>query len=212
MARPYAQDYLQSMRFQVKCVDPQSFSLDGAEADAGFMSVSTPEATTEAVEYREGTYNYPRKFPGNTTVADISMQRGVVLKDTAFWSWMSIVIHGEGEYRSDINIYHYDRSVLKKNVPNYSGTSAIAASSIGGRIYHLYQAFPIRCKVAGDLDATSSDVSVAEFDVAFEYFEVEEQSPPATSPKGNVAATANSISGTSNNVAAGPAAPAAEEA
>lgn len=173
-ARTVSSDFLQSMRFQVKC--GTGFTLDGVEgAQAGFMSVSTPEATIEAVEYREGTYNYPRKFPGNVTVADVSMSRGVALKDTAFWSWVSIVAHGEGEYRSPIEIYHYNRSVLQKNVPTWAGgAEPTADGGWSGRKYTLHEAFPIRCKIAGDLDASSSDISVQEIDVAFEYFSVDE--------------------------------------
>ena len=195
-ARSVASDFLQSMRFQVKCVGT-GFTLDGPEgAQAGFMSVSTPEATIEAVEYREGTYNYPRKFPGNVTVADVSMSRGVALKDTAFWSWVSIVAHGEGEYRANIEIYHYNRSVLQKSVPTWAGGTA-PTTGYGGRKYTLHEAFPIRCKVAGDLDASSSDISVQEIDVAFEYFSVDELTGGTFTGKGNAASTnAESMAGT----------------
>jgi phage tail-like protein len=197
---------MQSMRFQVKC--GSGFTLDGVDgAQAGFMSVSTPEATIEAVEYREGTYNYPRKFPGNVTVADVSMSRGVALKDTAFWSWVSIVAHGEGEYRANIEIYHYNRSVLQKNVPTWAGGTPPTAG-YGGRKYTLHEAFPIRCKIAGDLDASSSDISVQEIDVAFEYFTADELVEPKVIGTGNVGATNDaSMAGT---VAAGPAAPPAK--
>ena len=204
-ARTVASDFLQSMRFQVKCAG-KGFTLDGVEgAQAGFMSVSTPEATIEAVEDRDGTYNYPRKFPGNVTVADVSMSRGVALKDTAFWSWVSIVAHGEGEYRAEIEIYHYNRSVLQKNVPTWAGGSA-PTGGYSGRKYTLHEAFPIRCKIAGDLDASSSDISVQEIDVAFEYFTADEIGTGwAATSKGNVGATnAANMAGT---VAAGPAAP-----
>jgi phage tail-like protein len=200
MARTVTTDFLHSMRFQVKC--GPNFSLGGA--DAGFMSVSTPEATTEAVEYREGTYNYPRKFPGNTTVADISMQRGVTASDSTFWSWLSVVIHGEGEYRTDLDIYHYDRSVLQKNIPNFNSEPSAGGSAFGGRIYHIHEAFPIRCKIAGDLDASSSDISVAEADFAFEYFEAESVTGTYVD-KGNLQNSANPF-GKSNNLANAPAA------
>jgi phage tail-like protein len=145
------------------------------------MSVSTPEATTEAVEYREGTYNYPRKFPGNTTVSDCSMQKGVARADGTFWNWMSTVIAGNGEYRVDMAIYHFDRRVL--NRPNngamsgYGDFTKLATSNNAARIYTLFEAFPTRHKVAADLDASSSDISIMELDIAYEYFDVTEKDP-----------------------------------
>lgn len=182
-ARSVASDFLHSMRFQVTVGD--GFTLDGAGgAQAGFMTCSTPEATVEAVEYREGTYNYPRKYPGNTTVADISMSRGVALGDSSFWSWVSTVIHGEGEYRANLTIWQYNRSVLQKNVPTWSGGTA--PTTVSGRSYTIYEAFPIRCKVAGDLDASSSDISVQEIDFAFEYFKVDEKNEYVGVGQGNL--------------------------
>lgn len=182
MARAASSDYLHSMRFHVTTnfstsdISPENF---GANVPAGFMSVTTPEATTEAVEYREGTFNYPRKFPGNTTVADCTLQKGVVPGYTNFWAWMRVVIEGNGDYRCDMTIKHFNRSVLTNQLP----TGATAKSSmptwepaistaIPTREYVLYNAFAIRHKVAADLDASSSDISVMELDVAYENFDV----------------------------------------
>jgi phage tail-like protein len=188
MARAQSTDFLHSMRFQVDIVagyDFFRFSADGKSStvspSAGFMSVSTPEATTEAVEYREGTYNYPRKFPGNTTVSDCSMQKGVARADGSFWNWMSTVIAGNGEYRVDMAIYHFDRRVLNrpqngatKDFPNFAN---LATANNAARTYTLFEAFPTRHKVAADLDASSSDISIMELDVAYEYFDVKEGTP-----------------------------------
>ena len=199
MARAQSTDFLHSMRFQVGIVggyDFFRFAADGKSStvspSAGFMSVSTPEATTEAVEYREGTYNYPRKFPGNTTVSDCSMQKGVARQDGSFWNWMSTVIAGNGEYRVDMAIYHFDRRVL--NRPNggamtdFNNFANLATANNAARTYILYEAFPTRHKVAADLDASSSDISIMELDVAYEYFNVSEGSP--TSASGKVATAA----------------------
>lgn len=187
MARAQSTDFLHSMRFQViidagqpDFLGVKTGTSQGQSPSAGFMSVSTPEATTEAVEYREGTYNYPRKFPGNTTVSDISMQKGVARGDGSFWKWMSTVIGGAGEYRVDMTILHFDRRVLNGGIIGANGTGpssefpTLATAANAARKYHLKEAFAIRHKVAADLDASSSDISIMELDVAFEYFTVEE--------------------------------------
>ena len=184
MVRAAAQDFLHSMRFHVTTstdiadsMRPEVFG--GSNTPAGFMSCTTPEATTEAVEYREGQFNYPMKFPGNTTVSDVTLQKGVVAAASNFWNWMRVVIEGSGNYRCTVTIKHYNRSVLTNKRPTAASasvtsqpTSSAAKDGVASRQYILYEAFPIRHKVAADLDASSSDISVQELDIAYEYFEV----------------------------------------
>ena len=75
------------------------------KGEAGFSAVTTPEATVEAVEYKEGTMIYTRKFPGNPTQSDITLSRGVARQDSTFWDWLRVVVEGgpagtvEAEYR-----------------------------------------------------------------------------------------------------------------
>ena len=186
MARPASTDFLHSMRFHVTTSGdlPETLRPDifPTGVPAGFMSCTTPEATTEAVEYREGHFNYPQKYPGNTTVSDITLQKGVAQSNSNFWNWLRVVVEGSGEYRTTLIIKHFNRSVLTRPVPTtqasvgpgmpYSAAAGVDAQP--SRTYNLYEAFPIRAKVAGDLDATSSDISVMEMDVAFEYFDVQD--------------------------------------
>lgn len=188
MARAAASDFLHSMRFHVTtaragggdALQDNKLGSPGGEGapEAGFMSVSTPEATTEAVEYREGLYNYPRKYPGNTTVSDCSMQKGVAKGDSSFWEWLSVVIHGSGEYRVDMYIKHFDRTALTRAQGGKS-LAAFSSTAVPARTYILHEAFPTRHKVSADLDASSSDISVMELDVAYEYFDVVEGTPNA---------------------------------
>lgn len=182
MARAVASDFLHSMRFLVTSDARNSLSrrnnADGNQgAEAGFSMVSTPEATVEVVEYKEGTFVYTRKQPGNATMADISMSRGVCRGDSSFWDWLRRVIEGSGEYRSDLQIKHFDRiAALSREYPA-TGTANLTSFSkdaLPARTYHVKEAFPSRHKVAGDLDATASEISIMEMDVAFEHFEVEE--------------------------------------
>jgi phage tail-like protein len=167
MARPTASDFFHNMRFGVRTA--QTTYLEG-----GFSACSTPEASNEAVEYREGQQVYTQKFPGLPTMSDLTLSKGVVLQANAFYNWMFSTIEGAGTYRDDIVIAHFHRGALSGfangglNAAN--NASAISDDGIPRREYTCNEAFPIRCKVASDLDATSSDVSVSELDIAYESF------------------------------------------
>ena len=178
MARPVATDFLHNMRFQVVVADPTRASLspDG-RSEAGFNQCTTPEATVEAVEYKEGTFIYTRKYPGNPTMTDISLMRGVARGDSTFWDWVRRVIEGSGEYRADVDIKHYHREDALTRPRNTDGAEANLTSidtETPARTYHVKEAFPIRHKVAGDLDGTASEISIMEMDLSYEHFEVEE--------------------------------------
>jgi phage tail-like protein len=170
MARPTATDFFHNMRFGVDLAN-SSFLAGGWPA--GFSACTTPEASNEAVEYREGQQVYTQKFPGLPTMNDLTLSKGVVLSRNQFYDWMFSTIEGGVGYRADVIITHYHRSAL----PGFGGfgtanTTSIPDGSVANRKYSCYEAFPIRCKVAGDLDATSSDVSVSELDISYEYFSI----------------------------------------
>jgi phage tail-like protein len=147
---------------------------------AGFSSVTTPEVSLEAVEYKEGNFIYTRKYPGTPTVSDITMSRGVARQDTSFWSWMQAAVEGgpiagTGTYREDIAIKHYHRDLFLAGGPDLQIVDLSTSGTITpARTYHCHEAFPIRHKTAADLDATASEISVMELDVALEYFTIEE--------------------------------------
>lgn len=179
MARAVATDFIHSMRFHVVTTDGARPSLQPpGRADAGFTNCTTPEATVEAVEYKEGNFIYTRKYPGNATMADISMSRGVARRDSSFWDWMRITLEGSGEYRQDLDIKHFHRDrALTRDTPtsgDQPNLTQFTVDAVPARIYHVKEAFPARHKVAGDLDATASEISIMELDLAFEHFEVEE--------------------------------------
>lgn len=173
MARAQITDYFHSMRFFVNTsggFDP----LPAAEA--GFSACTTPEATNEAVEYKEGHFIYTRKYPGAPTMSDITLSRGVALQDSLFYNWMFQTIEGAANYRTDLIIRHFHRDAL----PGYQGINnpnavGIAKDGKAARIYSVQEAFCIRCKVAGDLDATASDISISELDIAYEHFSISEE-------------------------------------
>jgi phage tail-like protein len=185
VARAQSTDFLHSMRFSadVTGVGDSQLLIPEGQSQAGFNQVSTPEAQVEAVEYKEGHTIYPKKFPGATTVSDITMSRGVARRDSSFWNWLLVVIEGSGEYRADIDIKHYHRDTSLTRTAKYSAAntqSPVATLNTPARTYHVKEAFPTRHKVAADLDATASDVSIMELDVAYEYFDVENHEVPST--------------------------------
>jgi phage tail-like protein len=183
MARAQATDFLHSMRFHVDAVGVGGVArlVVPGRPQAGFSAVTTPEATVEAVEYKEGNAVYTRKFPGNPTMSDITMTRGVTRGDSSFWEWLRVVAEGSGEYRADLDIKHFHRDTALVRTQPATGDQPNLTNlntDTPGRIYHVREAFPTRQKVAADLDATASEISVMEIDFAFETFEVEERPAP----------------------------------
>lgn len=155
MARAESTDFYQNFRFHVK--DPSGGFLAPL---AGFSAVTTPQYTTEAAEYREGTYIYTRKQTGVPSTEDITLSQGVARRDSDFFNWARTAIEG-GEYRTDLVIGHFHRADRPLNP---IGTPS--------KVYQIFDAFPVRMKIAGDLDGTSGDISIAELDLAYEHFTV----------------------------------------
>jgi len=189
MVRTVAQDFLHSMRFHVVVLGANNAqyltggSRDVGTAEAGFSACTTPELSSEAVEYKEGQFIYPRKYPGNPSVSDITMSRGVARADSSFWNWMQASVEGgpitgQGTYREDLQIDHYHRdNAFAAPIDPTVGKQQLDLASTPGRRYIIKEAFPIRHKTASDLDATASEISVMELDVAMEYFLVQELAP-----------------------------------
>jgi len=163
--RAAADDLLQGFRFHVTAsneagVDPLKYTAlgtGGFPAQAGFTAVTVPEITTEAVEYREGIFVWTQKYPGPPTVSDCTLTRGVSKGDTVFYDWVMGAVKGE-RYRADITILHYQRAEM----------DSAASAGPSARDYQCKNAFGTRVKAAGDMDATSGEVSLSEVDFALE--------------------------------------------
>jgi phage tail-like protein len=184
MARPKSTDFLHNFRFHVIVQalggqDLKSTPGAGDMVSAGFNSVSTPSASQGAVEYREGHYIYTQKYTGLPTVENMTMMRGVALKDGTFWGWLKDVIEGNNEYRADIKIYHFhrDSKPATSTVPGNPNVH-MAAKEEGSIEYLCREAFPVRHKVSSDLNATGAEVSIQEIELAYEYFDVIDHSLP----------------------------------
>lgn len=172
--RPVADDYLQGFRFQAQAIGGPGINFfDGDRVGAGFNNITTPEATIEIAEYKEGTDIWTKKQPGNPTVNNSTFQRGVTRGNSAFWNWARKTIEGVGEYRATVIISQYHRVESLTTVFPVAGftENETQISTDGDAMeMHLYNAFPTRCKITGDLDATASDISIQELDVDYESF------------------------------------------
>ena len=182
MARAKISDFLHSFRFHVVITGfgagtaKQLQRSTDSRAQAGFNAVSVPEASHDAVEYREGTFIYTQKFPGIPSISDITLSRGVAHKDGTFFQWMKDVIEGNAEYRANLDIFHLHRDARAASTTDTTNT-LIAEEKIGTPpggfiLYKCNEALPIRMKVSSDLDATASEVSIQELDIAIESFNV----------------------------------------
>jgi hypothetical protein len=185
MTRPMRSDYMQGFRYHVVARpvsgsdDPlQPNSTDnvgqhgaGAGAQAGFQSVTIPEISVEASEYREGIFKWTEKYPGVPTVSDISLIRGVVKEDTTFYDMVMKSIEGI-EYRCEVEIYQYHRLEVANGLAS--------TGSKGSRVIICENCFATRAKPNGDLDSTAGDVSLSEIDLCMESFKLSAASDPGT--------------------------------
>jgi phage tail-like protein len=175
-------DYLHNFRFHADTIDlnGEDRLVSPGRPQAGFTAITTPEYTVEATEYREGQFVFTEKFPGLPTVNDLTFSQGVALVNTAFYDWIRQVIEGTGNYRATVQIKHFHRvgSLPQAGFPA-TGQAVTTRLNLDqpARIYKCYQAFPIRDKIAADLEGTAADISIQEMDVSFEYWDVEEINP-----------------------------------
>lgn len=137
---------------------------DGSEA--GFQACSTPDYTVEASEYREGLKTYTEKYPGIPTTSEVTFSRGVARADTAFYDWVTAVIEGR-DYRADVTYFH---AIRQGRSSPFSATNDFVVANT--KRYILRNAFPMRVKPAADMDASTSDVSLAEIDISYEKFDI----------------------------------------
>lgn len=158
MARAQSTDFYHVFKFHV--VD----SENRLNRLAGFNSVSSPELTLEAVEYKEGIWTYRRKFPGDVTISDITMTRGVAKQGTFFYDWIRDAVEGN-KYRVDFKIYHFHRDDVQ-GLTNYINAKP-------SRVINIFEAFPIRIKPGTDFEASTSEVAIEELDIAIERFTIE---------------------------------------
>jgi phage tail-like protein len=73
--------------------------IDGI-TQAGFQEVSGLDASTEKVDYREGTDPaHVRKLPGMNSFSNITLKRGITDSDE-LWKWRQTVLDGKTERKN----------------------------------------------------------------------------------------------------------------
>lgn len=149
MARSINTDFLQLFKFRV--TEPRGF----LNPVAGFSAVTIPDFSQPEVTYREGLFVFTRKYPGIPEFTNITLSRGVARGATDFFNWMLAAINGQ-EYRTDLEIQHFHRADQKNPSARYL----------------IKEAFPVRVKPSGDLDANTADVAIEELEIAFEELQV----------------------------------------
>lgn len=166
MSRAQSTDFYHAFKYQAKVMTSGVEGAATVGTQGGFTSVVMPEATIEQVEYKEGSWLYRRKYPGDVTFSDLTLSRGVAKKNTDFYKWVRAGYLGK-EYRVDLDIRHYHRSDVT-NVTDFANQAA-------KRVIHCYEAWASRVKPGSDFDSMSSDISLEEIDVTLEYFELEDK-------------------------------------
>lgn len=169
MARAIKTDFFHTFKFHLKVVSATTEGGKTVGTQGGFTSVTMPEITVETAEYQEGTMLYKRKFPGQVSFSDVSCNRGVVRGNTELYEWVRAAYLGK-EYRADVQISHMHRD----EVTDLADFTAVDAK----RNVKLFEGMASRVKLGSDFDAQSSDVSVEEFDIVYEYATLE--NPAAT--------------------------------
>lgn len=157
MARAASTDPYQNFRFQV--VDPTGGNLDPV---AGFTTVTTPNVSLNAVEYREGVYTWTRKFPGVPTVGELVLSQGIFKRNTQFFDWILRVINGGNrDYRSElvVNQFHI--------------TDEFGVNGTPSRITTCRECFPTDVKPTGDFGGDDDAVQISEATFTVEEVEVE---------------------------------------
>jgi phage tail-like protein len=212
VARSQLLDYLQQFRFHLFDV-PKFTGGGGAAAFsmadtvfslvAGFASVTSPEMTLELETIKEGTSQFDHFVAKRASVGPIALSRGVRFNDAEFWKWISGHLSGQmpkrtlllvqftkakahiGSRLSDRGqgISPSDRATQRLSDVTAQEVRTDYLLRVPGKTWVLVDCTPSRYKSGSDMDAKSSEVSIAELELQPAYFyEVTPTSPFSRSP------------------------------
>jgi len=124
-------------------------SIPGLSESIGFQKVSGLSRERAVVEYKESGYKYTHKMPGNETVGEVTLERGV--------------------FRSQ-EIYNLYRDSLTN--PQFRKTvTVVSLDKDGNSVQRWTLAEAWVSKWEGtDFDAESDDVAVEKLTMQFEYY------------------------------------------
>lgn len=131
-----------------------SVSWDGSQ-NMEFAEVSGLTMEVQTIEYRHGLQKdpVPMQMPGLKKFNNITLKRGVVKGDNAFFEWISTVALNTVEWR-DVTISMLDES----HAPVVS--------------WKVARAFPVKVEGPG-LKASGNEVAIESIELAHEGFTVE---------------------------------------
>ncbi|MFD9947250.1 MULTISPECIES: phage tail protein [Nonomuraea] len=161
------QDPLRSFKFIVN-IGSESSKL--GFANAGFMSVSGLNITTEVIPYREGGWNTTtRKMPGQSDFSPITLSNGLCVGEPYMLNWMQTiftVVQGGGggtlgDFRMDLTI-----NVLDHPTPGAWGEKGKVKAA-----FKVLNAWPTSVAFS-DLDAGANSIIIQQLTLAHEGFEM----------------------------------------
>ena len=130
-------------------------TLGAEDALSGnFQEVSGLETETQVIEYRHGNNPIfsPIKMPGLAKVGNVTMKRGIFVKDNSFWNWYNQI----------------KMNVIKRQ------TVVVSLLDEGGKdtmVWTLNNAWPT--KVSGaDLKSDGNEVAVNTLEIVYETIEI----------------------------------------
>ena len=163
MARSVDTDYYHNLKFHMRVITAGIAGASNLGAQGGFSALTMPEISQEVAEYKEGRMLYKRKQAGEVTFNDLTASQGVAKGNTDFYDWIQAGYLGKA-YKVDLQIRHFHRDEVT-GLNDFTGVQP-------KRVINIYEAQASRVKLGGDMDATSSDISVAECDIAYEWAEL----------------------------------------
>lgn len=153
MANTRTPDVLRNYKFEVEITGVATVTFTNP---MGFSTVSGLSEEVEVIEYREGNRaSYPIKIPGQTSVGDVTFERGVtsgadgIALSDWFKSVKSIMDVGEDTTPGV-------RATVKIRVKDESATEGASGNAAE---WTLREAWPMSLEI-GDLDAGASDVLI----------------------------------------------------
>lgn len=189
MARSREIDHLQSYAFHLADITPSLappfFSL-GIGTFASFSTCSMPEISLEVESFRQIGSMYQTHIISGASVGPISFSRGVLSFDSSFYRWVMRSIAGSDRVHRDLCLLHASSiSTDHNDGQRYKASDGLSpangSTKLGadageygmiralGKGFILHNCLPTRYKAGTDLDATSSEVSIAELDIQPEY-------------------------------------------
>jgi phage tail-like protein len=126
----------------------------GDDKDVKFSEVTGLETDIKQIEYRHGDSPifYPIKMPGLGKVGNVTMRKGLFVKDSKFWSWFS-----------EIKMNTISRRTVVINLLDETGAPKM--------VWTLHNAWPT--KITGtDLKSEGNEVAVESVEFAYETLEV----------------------------------------